>query len=254
MSRAYWASLPERAVRAAAAGAGGLLYETTEVALPPFVRRSRLYQATVARLLRITTEMVGGVRGVYREEEIPVRELAVRKLAGNALELAGFLAVGWSPVWLLAAASDLSNGTRTYLRTLVAELKRTGLLPSDANVTSVEQLLNSLEQVSGTVADTVDVPPLNVSQLRQSWQVLQQHTGDLPDQESLAALYRQLQQVAQQEGRSILSVSSTVASGAVQAGVQLGNTYIFDYYREALGSIQQEGFPPYVQRVARPYI
>ena len=43
---------------------------------------------------------------------------------GNAVELAGFLAFGWSPVWLLAAASDVTNGTRVYLRALVEELER----------------------------------------------------------------------------------------------------------------------------------
>jgi hypothetical protein len=53
-------------------------------------------------LLRITIELVGGVEGVYPGQEMPARELLVRKTAGNAVELSGFLAVGWSPLWLLA--------------------------------------------------------------------------------------------------------------------------------------------------------
>ncbi|HET7771233.1 MAG TPA: hypothetical protein VFN74_20860, partial [Chloroflexota bacterium] len=148
VTREYLASLPERAVRAAAASVGGLVYEASELALPAFVRESKLYRATVGRLLRIVVELVGGVMGVFGRDDVPVRELAVRKLAGNAVELAGFLAFGWSPVWLLAAASDVTNGTRVYLRALVEELERSGALPEGTNVGSVEQLLSVMEQAS----------------------------------------------------------------------------------------------------------
>ena len=253
MTRDYLASLPERAVRAAAAGVGGLVYETSEVVLPAFVRRSKLYQATVARLLRLTVELVGGVLGVFGREPMPVRELAVRKLAGNAVELAGFLAFGWSPVWLLAAAADVTNGTRLYLRELVDELKRADLLPADADIGSAEQLLNVLERTSGKAADAIDVPPLNVPELRQSLHELRQHADELPSSESLGALFADLRAVAQRENRSLLSVSSAVASGAVQAGSRLGEAHVFEYYRTALGAIRDEGFPAYLRRVSVPY-
>src|SRR5215211_1286163 len=57
-SRSYLASLPERTARAGAALTGGLVYEASEVMLPNAVRRSKLYQAIVGRLLRITIELV----------------------------------------------------------------------------------------------------------------------------------------------------------------------------------------------------
>jgi hypothetical protein len=85
--RAYLASLLERTARAGAALTGGLVYETGEVLLPLAVRRSRLYQAIVGRLLRIMIELVGGVEGVYPSEEMQARELLVRKTAGNVVEL-----------------------------------------------------------------------------------------------------------------------------------------------------------------------
>ncbi len=50
----YTLSLPERAASAIAAGLGGLLYEATQVLLPGWLRRSRLYRAIVAGTLRIT--------------------------------------------------------------------------------------------------------------------------------------------------------------------------------------------------------
>jgi len=254
MNGRYLVSLPERMVRALAASVGGLIYEAAEVLLPAWLRRSRLYQAIVAVSLRIMVELIGGVTDVLPPDDVGVEELAVRKAAGSVIELASFLAVGWSPLWLLAAAADLTGGTRTYLRALVSELQRDGALPEDTEFTSVEELLNNLEGTSGLMAETVDVPPLNVRDMRSSWQALQQNVAELPDASRLASIYAQLQQVAKQEGRSLRSVSLLIATGAVRAGVQMGHTYIFDYYRDALHTITTEGLPAYAQRVTKPYL
>jgi len=189
ISQRYLASLPERTARAGAALMGGLVYEASEVLLPLAVRRSRLYQAIVGRLLRITIELVGGVEGVYPTEEMRVRELLVRKTAGNAIELSSFLAVGWSPVWLLAGASDLIGGTKVYLRVLATELRDTGVLSAEEDVASFEELLSALEGTSGVLADTVDVPPLNVSSVRTSWQELRRQVADLPDADGLEKIF-----------------------------------------------------------------
>jgi hypothetical protein len=254
MNIRYLVSLPERILRAVAAAGGGLIYEMTEVLLPEWLRRSRLYRAIVATLLRITIELVGGVTGVLPPDDIAVGELARRKAAGSVIELASLLAVGWSPLWLLAAVADLTSGTRTYLRVLVSEFQRDGLLPTDTDITSVEELLHTLEETSGLMAEAVDVPPLNLDDMRTSWQTLQQNVAELPDASRLDSLYAQLQQVADQEGRTLRSVSSLIAAGAVRAGVQIGHTYIFDYYHDALGTIATEGLPAYARRVAKPYL
>jgi hypothetical protein len=254
LSRSYLASLPERTARAGAALAGGLVYEASEVVLPAAVRRSRSYQAIVGRLLRIVIEGVGGVEGVYPAEEMPVRELLVRKTAGNVVELSSFLAVGWSPVWLLAGASDLVGGTKVYLRALVTELREAGVLAPDTSVTSFEELLTTLEDTSGLLADTVDVPPLNITNLRTSWQELQRQAADLPDAAALETIFAGLQLAAQQEDRSILEISSMVALGAVRTGVKLGNVHIFDYYRHALRTIVEEGLPSFLRRTSTPYL
>jgi hypothetical protein len=254
LSRSYLVSLPERTARAGAALTGGLVYETTEVMLPLVVRRSKLYQAIVGRLLRIMIELVGGVEGVYPAQEIPVRELLVRKTAGNVVELSSYLAVGWSPVWLLAGASDLVGGTKVYLLTLVRELRDAGVLAPDADVASFEELLTVLEDTSGVLADTVDVPPLNVSSVRTSWQELRQQAADLPDAAGLEKIFAELQLAARQEDRSILEISSVVALGAVRSGVRLGSVHIFDYYRRALPTIVKEGLISFLRRTSTPYL
>ena len=250
----YILSLPERSVRAVAAGLGGTLYEAADLLLPGWLRRTRLYRAIVAGTLRIAVELVGGATGILPPDEVTAGELAARKAAGTGIELAGLMLVGWSPLWLFAATADITGGTRTYLRALAAELRRDGLLPEDADVTSVEQLLDTLEGSSGQVAESLDVPPLNVDDIRASWHALRQRPSDLPDMNRVASLYADLHQVADQEGRTLRAVSTLVAAGAVRAGVQLGQVHIFDYYQQALHTISQEGLAAYARRVTRPYL
>ena len=250
----YVLSLPERSLRAAAAGFGGLLQEATQVLLPGWLRRTRLYQSIVAGTLRIAIELVGGATGVLPPDDVTAQDLAVRKAAGTGIELVGLMLVGWSPLWLFAATADLTGGTRTYLQALASELRRDGLLPEDADVASVDELLDTLEGSSGLVAESLDAPPLNVDDLRTSWQNLRRHPGELPDGARITSLYADLQQVAEQQSHSLRSVSSLIAAGAVRAGVQTGQTHIFDYYQDALHIIAREGLPAYSRRVTRPYL
>jgi hypothetical protein len=254
LARRYLASLPEGTARAGAALTGGLVYETGEVLLPLAVRRSRMYQAVVGRLLRITIELVGGVEGVFPTEEMLARELLARKTAGNVVEIGSFLAVGWSPVWLLAGASDLIGGSKAYLRVLVTELRDAGVLSAEEDVSSFEELLSALEGTSGVLADTVDVPPLNVAGVRASWQELRRQAGDLPDAQGLEKIFSQLRLAARREDRSVMEISSVVALGAVRAGVTLGNVHIFDYYRGALRTIADEGLVSFLYRTSTPYL
>jgi hypothetical protein len=247
-------SLPERTLRAAAAGLGGLFYEATLVLLPGWLRRSRLYRAIIGGTLRIAVELVGGASGLLPAGEVTAQELAKRKAAGTGIEMAGLMFVGWSPLWLFAATADLTGGTRTYLRALVSELRRAGLLTEGADIASVEELLNALEGTSGLVAESLDVPPLNVDDLRSSWQNLRREARDLPDADRLATLYAGLQQVTRQEGRSLRSMSSLIAAGAVRAGVQMGRVHLFDYYEDALRTIGRHGLAAYTRRVSRPYL
>jgi hypothetical protein len=250
----YLLSLPERTLRAAAAGLGGLLYEATQVLLPGWLRRSRLYRAIVAGTLRIVIELVGGARGVLPPDEFTPEELAKRKAAGTGIEMAGLMFVGWSPLWLFAATADLTGGAQTYLQALVSELRREGLLPEGADISSVDELLDTLEDTSGLVAESLDVPPLSMADLRAWWRELRQEASDLPDADRLADLYTELRQVAETEGRSLRSVSSLIAAGAVRAGIQIGQVHIFDYYEDALRTIAREGVAVYARRVTRPYL
>lgn len=250
----YLISLPERMIRTTAALGGGVVNETSRLLLPVAVRRTRFYQSTIDRLLRIVVELVGDVRDVYEPDELSPEELLMRKAAGNVVEAASIVAVGWSPIWLLAGVSDLVGGTRVYLRALVSQLEQYKVLPPDSVVDSFEELLDRLEQTSGTIADTIDVPPVNVKDLRTAWATLRTQASDIPNADRLAQIFIGLQVIALYENRSLLEISSIIALGAVKAGLELGNMHVFDYYRTAIESIYREGLVVYLSQAIGPYL
>ena len=152
----YLATLPERVIRSLAAAGGGTVHESAQLVLPRLVRQSRLYEATAKNLLRITVELVGGVEPLVStasEFEPSAKRLAVRKTTGNALELGSILAFGFSPLWLLAAAADVTHGTRVYLDALVSELKAAGVLAEEAS-SMLKAFFAERRAVSRTTART----------------------------------------------------------------------------------------------------
>jgi len=249
----YLVSLPERILRAVAASVGGFIYEASLLVLPGWLRKTRLYTAIVAGLLRIVIELIGGAHGILPPNDVSAQELATRKAAGTGIELAGLLTLGFSPLWIFAAIADLTGGTRTYLRLLVSELKNEGLLTEEENIDTVEELLDTLENTSGIAAEAVDIPPLTVSDMRRTWKDLQGNATSLPEADRLAALFADMQRVAKQEKTSILALSNSIGVAAVRAGIQTSHIHILDFYVSSLRTISAEGLMNYTQRVTLPY-
>lgn len=252
---AFLASLPERLVRATAAALGGVLHETFQLALPRVVRRSRLYEATAKNLLRVTIELVGGVPAPGETDELepsPGR-LAVRKGAGNIVELGSIAAFGFSPLWVLAAAADVSRGSRVYLDEFVRELVRAGALPEGSTPGSVDELLATLEGVSGTSARLVDIPPLELRALRDSFEEIRRDAAALPAPEELAHVFRGLREVARRERTSLLDVSVGVGMAFFSSARHVGRAHVVDPYAADLRPVRDEGFGAYARRVSRPY-
>ena len=248
-------SLPERVVRAFAAIAGGALHESFQLVLPRLVRRSRLYEASAKNLLRVAIELVGGVEGASTvEPEAPAPgQLAMRKGAGNVVELGSIAAFGFSPLWLLAGASDVARGSRVYLAALTGELKWAGVLAEDVEVGSVDELLGVLERGTGGTARLIDVPPLELAELRRSLGELRAEADALPSADELAALFEGLRPTARAEGRSLLEVSTGVGLAFVLSARDLSREHLVVPYREDWQPLRKEGFGAYARRVARPY-
>ena len=251
--RSFFVSLVERVLRALIAGLGGAVHETAEVVLPRFARRSRLYEATAKHLLRIAIELVGSIEREAPVGEPEADELLKRKTAGNVVEFGSIAAFGFSPLWLLAAASDISHGSRVYLRSLVTELKRAGVLAVEAEFSSVDDVLSALEGASGTSARLVDLPPLELAELRTSLAELRSSAGELPSPRELTRLYEGLRLTAARERRPLLEVSTGVGLAFLLSARQLGREHLVTPYREDWKPLREEGFAAYARRISAPY-
>jgi hypothetical protein len=252
---AFLASTPERIVRAGAAVLGGAVHETAQIVLPRFVKRSRLYEATAKNLLRVTVELVGGVAREPDPDEFEpdLGRLAARKATGNVLELGSIAAFGFSPLWLLAAAADVTRGTRVYLDAFARELEHAGVIAPEAELAGVDDLLAALEGAAGTSARLIDVPPLEVAALRRSLQELRRDAAGLPSAAELAAVYEGLRATAGRERRTLLEVSVGMGMAFFTAARHVGRQHVLDPYSEDLRPLREEGFGAYAARVSRPY-
>lgn len=263
MRARFLVSLPERLIRAAAAATAGTVHETAQVLLPRFVRRSRFYEATAKNLLRVAIELVGGVEGASQpapaaaagpaSEGLGARELALRKGAGNVVELGSIAAFGFSPLWLLAGASDVLRGSRVYLRALVDELKEAGVLGEDVEVASVDELLGVFERGTGRTARLIDIPPVELAELRRSLAELAAEREGLPTPDELASLLDGLRRTARAEERSLLEVSQGVGMAFLVSARDVSRDHLVVPFREDWQPLRREGFGAYAARVSVPY-
>ena len=253
----FTASLPERLVRSAAAVLGGTVHESAQLLLPRIARRSRLYEASAKNLLRILIEGVGAVEPetptTVDPAAPPPKELTLRKGAGNVVELGSIAAFGFSPLWLLAAVADLTHGSRVYLQTLTDELKASGVIVEDVDVSSLDDLLAILEGTSGRTARLIDIPPIELAELRASIRELGEEATDLPSQEQLARLYDGLRRTAAAEDRSLLEISQGIGMAFLTSARTLSDRHVTVPYREDWQPVRDEGFGAYALRVSRPY-
>ena len=273
----YILSLPERAVRSLGALSGGLLREIGNVALPASVRRTTLYRTMVEVALRFLIEEVGQVEGVYPSEGRLAENFLLKRTASHGIELLGFLAFHASPIWVLAALADATGGGRKLIQEIAEALKEEGLLASDARFETMEQVLHGLETTSDHMATTLNTPPVDIAGLRREWVQLRRELATIapmsvPALPRIEGVWRDLQDAAKQQGRSIFGMSSLLAVSTVahvpanvlwlsraarsavrRTGRVLGDA-VLEHYTVALVEIARTGFFAYWSREFRPYL
>jgi hypothetical protein len=277
-TRDYLWSLPERLVRSIVGLGAGVTREVGDVVLPAGVRDTQLYRNLVATTLRFLIEQVGSVEGAYADDRAALPEnFLVRRTAGNAIELLGIVAFRASPVWALAALADVSGAGRRLIPEIAAALKAEGLIDGDADVTTVDQLLEGLEGTSGRLAETVNTPPLDVQSLRAEWNAIKREAqsllpSSLPSVASVERVWAQLKEESSRQGRSVFETSSMMAVstarelpdgvrwlsssafvGARRTGQVVGAA-LLDYYSTTLDEIRGIGFGTYAARQMQPYL
>jgi hypothetical protein len=275
--KTYLLSLPERLLRSGLGLGAGVAREIGEVVLPDGVRRSRLYQNLVDTTLRFLIEQVGGVEGAYPQDEPLPDDFLKRRTAGNVIEALGIVAFRASPVWVLAALADVCGIGRQLIPEIAASLKEQKLLDESTQFTSVDQILDGLEQTSSRLAETINTPPLDVATLRQEWQALRDEARtlappSLPSREMIGSVWAQLRAEAARQQRSIFETSSMMAVSAVKAlpesarwlsasavvGAsktgQIVATALLDHYRTTLDDLREVGFATFAARQLGPYV
>lgn len=273
----YVLSLPERVIRSLGALSGGLLREIGNVALPASVRRTTLYRTMVGVTLRFLIEEVGQVEGIYPNEQTLAGNFLLNRTAGHGIDLLGILAFHASPVWVLAALADATGGGRALIREVSQALEEEGLLEPGSRFETVDQVLDGLEKTSDHLANTLNLPPVDIAALRREWLQLKEEVRAIPPRnapriERVESVWERMKQTAREQGRPVFTVSSLVAvstlarvpanmlwlsraarSAARRTGKVFGEA-ILDHYSDVLAGIQTAGFLEYWQREFRPYL
>jgi hypothetical protein len=270
----YALSLPERLVRSLSGIVAGGAQEIGEVILPLRVRRSRLYSSVVGATLQFLIEQVAELEKTGAKA-LP-QDFVVRRIAGNVVEIAGIAAFHASPVWVLAALSDLAGAGRDVISQISEALHEAGLLRADQNFSNVSELLNGLEMTAAQMVQSVHMPPLNVAALRDDWQNLcfeasRIPLAALPDTDQIRNQWDELKQEAMRQQRSVLELSSLLALAAVRAlpentrwlsqavrvsGKRTGEIFantLLNHYRDTLNEIRSAGYLRYWFREFQPY-
>ena len=273
----YVVSLPERVVRSAAALAGGLIRELGAVTVPPSIRRTKSYQMMVEIAVRFMIEQLGEVQGVYPSQGQLASNFVARRTAGHGLELAGLLAFGASPVWIMAALADVSGAGRQIVQEIADALKEEGLLKREGAFENIDQLLDGLEQTASQMADVVNTPPLDVAGLRKEWSAFRKSVAkipprNLPSAQLIRRNWDELKQTAAAQNRSVFELSSMMAVAAVwrapesllrlaraanRAVWRTGQLFAaswLTHYSQALHEIEQRGYAAYWAEEFRPYL
>ncbi|NUN50669.1 MAG: hypothetical protein HUU15_17805 [Candidatus Brocadiae bacterium] len=265
----YTASLPERTLRALAAGVGGVSKIVTDIALPEALRNTTTYRVLLGNMQRFVIERVGGVEKVYSDAggELPA-EFAQRKLAGNAIEALGMLSFHFSPIWLFAAGSDVVSGSRVYLDRLRTELVKQGVIDPADSPQELSDVLGAVEKATAASAKILDLPPLSAADLAkhsaevtESWKAMfRSGVGMAP---SFDGIWKRMNAIAKKENLSIEQVAGLMtvnaartAGGLLAATTVAGDLFmenVLGSYAKSLDAMEKEGYAAFFTRTMEPY-
>lgn len=276
-SLGYLLSLPERTLRSLAAVAGGTTSLLTETLFPDVLRGTTMYRIFLGDTQRFVIEKVAQVQREAGQEAAAEAaaptDYVQRKMVGSALEAAGLLAMHFSPLWVFAVAGDAAAGSSEFLHRLVVQLKRNNVLPADAEINGLQDLLATIQETSRTTASAVDTPPLSREEIARLandmtasyGKMFSNVTNLLPRFETL---WDKMESLASRENVSlerlggILTVDvaewgkkgfgTVMAVG--QTGAELFGEKILASYDRTLDAVTKEGVTGYLTRHMKPFV
>ncbi len=270
----YGASLPERFARSAAGLTAGTAKELAGFLVPRSFQDSKTYEVVVRNSLNFVIGNIGGVALPVDPNAPPLAENYVaRKAVGNFMDFAGLATLHTSPLWVLAIVSDLAYGSKSYMQELARELQAQGLIDDASTIHKVDDLLEAVQQASGTAASSLDQPPLSVAELKASLdQTRKALLGADPrmlfPEAEIAKFWGEMKGLAAKENVSLLGVSGVVAMQtistvkAVSQGTltsvmvagQIVNRAVFRHYVDSLSRINEQGLFQTLESTYEPYV
>ncbi|MGH3038353.1 MAG: hypothetical protein ACRDLZ_02945, partial [Gaiellaceae bacterium] len=99
----------------------------------------------------------------------------------------------------------------------------------------------------------IDIPPLELAELRSTLRELRDDATGLPSPDELASLYRGLREEAARERGSLLEVSVGMGMAFLLSAKSITSAHLAIPYREDWAPLRREGFAAYARRVSAPY-
>lgn len=217
---AYVISLPERLVRWIVGLLGSVVRALTWL-LPRPIREGKFFKTAVERQIKMLTDDVGQAQ-LYKNSEGQI-ELDAKSMTrmgvGNAVDNLLVLTLHASPVWVLLAATDVCKGARSFVSEIGKELKEAGVMEEDSRLDSVDDVLLGLSKLSERMADTVDMPPISLDDMKQTVTELKDELGEVVGSSlnvaDVEGLIEDVRATADETDRSLLQTTAAVATGAL---------------------------------------
>ena len=267
-------SLSERTIRSLSTVAVGASTLLTETLFPESLRGTTTYKVTIGMMQQYIIEQVAGMEGEVTEGHVELGDDYVqRKMAGTALEAAGLLTVGFSPLWVFAIAGDVAGGSKVYLHRLVERLKEDGIVAEKTEATELVDVLEAIQDASSKSATAIDTPPLSREELAKLADEMKagygrafEHTTDLLPR--LDDIWERMERLASRENISIERLGGVMTVDAVswsekgagmalaagRTGAELFDEKILDSYRKTLAAASEQGVDKYVSDHMRPFL
>jgi hypothetical protein len=272
----YLLSLPERSLRALASLVGGVSVFLADTLLPDSLRGTTIYKLVIGDTQRFLIERIAQLelegQSFTLFQEIPDNYVQ-RKAAGTVLEAAGLLAFHFSPLWVFAIAGDVSSSSKVFLDRLLVRLRENGIIPEEAVIHDLVDLVEATQSASRMSVTAVDTPPLSRKELVALVEDLKDAYGSMFMQipgltNHLEGLWTWMEKISEQENISLMELSGVMTVQAAhigrksvgmflavgKTGSELFGERILQSYRETLNVVSEVGFKKYLREYMAPFV
>lgn len=275
VDKKYLVTLPERTVRAVLSYGIGVIDLGINTVLPKTLKKTAFYKVSYGMMRSFIVEKVLEMDKDKVEDIHEISEdFMIRKIAGNSIEALGLFTIRFSPLWVFAVVSDVTKGSSVYFETLKKHLVDNKVIETGEGIESIQELLDILHKASEVTADTLDLPPIALKDLKKCMSEISDAYSDLGAESKkvnrlIDSVWGEMKKLSEDEGISFETLSGLMSADAlklygtktanstksfVMANYELLDAYVFRSYSETLTGIKKEGMSSYIQRHMEPFI